>query len=465
MNADKTKRRQSLKVITSEAVMVIAVILMVTVLAFIVSGYWVNSDFTIERQGLLQVYSVPTGATITIDGDSSWLQKTNTSKVLSSGEHSVTLSKEGYDTWSKNVNITEGLLYRLNYPRLFLLDRKVEKALDLATVTGIYYSPNREKMLLTNGTTRWSIVNLTNETLTPEKYDISSFAPAVSVADGASVGLFSGEILSLNWDKSNSHALMKISTGDSIEWVLADFKNATNSINLTKSFGFNFNSIKIIDDSSSTLLAVENQNLHKIDVPSRVVSSVLVSSIYDYDYYDNEVVFSNQKDEIYQIGLYSLGNDKPTILETTATPVKLRISRFYDDTYIFVFANQKLSIYQKDDFAPYANFELSFEPASIKVGPNGDFLLFHSGNSLATVDMESSSLTEWQIENPDFGWLDGYMIYTVADGELIVYDYDSLNRRVLSSKASSRFPVTITSDKWLYYYSDGNLIREWLIPR
>ena len=120
MDAEKKQRLQSLKVIISETIMVLAVIISVAVLALIVSGYWIGSGFKVERQGMLQISSMPTGADISIDGDSSWLQRTNTSKVLLSGEHSIVLTKEGYDSWSKTINIQEGLLYRLHYPRLFL---------------------------------------------------------------------------------------------------------------------------------------------------------------------------------------------------------------------------------------------------------------------------------------------------------------------------------------------------------
>ena len=71
---------------------------------------------------------------------------------------------------------------------------------------------------------------------------------------------------------------------------------------------------------------------------------------------------------------------------------------------------------------------------------------------------------EWTIEN-DFDWIDNDMLYTVSDGELIVYDYDGFNRRVIAEGVSSRFPVVITSDKWLYYAKNSKLMREWLIPR
>ena len=83
MDPDKAKRRQSLKIIISETIMFVSVVVTVVILAFLVSGYWINSDFKVERQGLLQVSSIPTGAEVNIDGDSSWFQRTNTSKTLS----------------------------------------------------------------------------------------------------------------------------------------------------------------------------------------------------------------------------------------------------------------------------------------------------------------------------------------------------------------------------------------------
>ena len=52
------------------------------------------------------------------------------------------------------------------------------------------------------------------------------------------------------------------------------------------------------------------------------------------------------------------------------------------------------------------------------------------------------------------------MVYAVADDDLIVYDFNGENRRELSHGVSATFPVTITDDKWLYYFSDRDLVRE-----
>ena len=43
------------------------------------------------------------------------------------------------------------------------------------------------------------------------------------------------------------------------------------------------------------------------------------------------------------------------------------------------------------------------------------------------------------------------------------YDFDGLNRRSLSNGVSSRFPVFLTRDRWLYYFSDDTLMREQIV--
>ena len=108
-------------------------------------------------------------------------------------------------------------------------------------------------------------------------------------------------------------------------------------------------------------------------------------------------------------------------------------------------------------------FTLSFNPARIKVGHNGEFIILTNGSNIAALDMEALSVVEWNTENIDYGWLDDDMVYDISDGSLIVYDFDGLNRREIAKNVKSGFPSTITDNKWLYYFSDNSLIREWLI--
>jgi len=463
MDPEKNKRHQSLKVIISETIMVIAVILTVTILAFLVSGYWINSDFKVERQGLLQISSIPTGADVSIDGvSSSWLQRTNTSKVLSSGEHTITLTKDGYDSWTKTINISEGLLYRIHYPRLFLNDRTKQTVFDTTNSTLATISPDHSYLLLINNTTEWKFINLDNEKIEPTKIDISKLFSSVELSEPPEKSLFTGEILKISWDYDSNHALIKTKSGDTIEYILLDVKNPKNSINITKEFGANFTEIQILDNSSNNLLAVQNGNLHKINLPDKSISSVLVENIADFDHYNgNEVIFSTDN----YVGLLEIGEDKITKLQEISTPAKVTLSKFYEDKYITILEGHLVSLYYKENFSKLADFELPFAPESMEVGHSGEFITMYSGSQIATLDMESTSVREWVVEGNTFGWIDNDMIYTIADGQLIVYDYDGFNRRIIANNVSNRFSAAITSDKWLYYFSDNSLIREWLIKQ
>ena len=459
--------------------MVLTVIITVIILGFVVSGYWLNSNFEVERQGMLQIYSTPTGASVEIDGETSWLQRTNTSKVLASGEHTVTLTKDGYDSWSKTINISEGLLYRIHYPRLFLKERSTEKVLNTTGSSIATMSADHELLILINNTTSWSLVNLNSNDIVEKKIDIAKFFQSASVTEDAENGTFEGEILNIDWDRDGAHALFKVKYRDNIEWVLLDVKNIERSVNLSKEFGWNFDDIKILDNSSNNLLAIQNGKLCKIDVSSRSISAILVENVTDFDYYNNEIVFSAQTPTegnilkeltgdpgSYFIGYFKLGDERITGLTFVNSPAKVAISRFYDDKLITILDGNAVNVYKEDGFENILTSEITFIPEKLKVGTNGEFIIMYQGTNIATLDMEASAVREWSVENANFGWLDNYMIYaTNDDNSLVAYDYDGLNRRVLAPNVSSRFPAGITNNKWLYYFADGNLVREWLIPR
>ncbi len=460
MDPERIKRRQSLKVIISETIMTLTVIVTVIILALVVSGYWLNSDFEIERQGMLQVSSVPAGADVAIDGGSSWLQRTNTSKVLASDEHEVKLTKEEYDSWSKTIKITEGLLYRLRYPRLFPLERtKTTVYTGLGDVFATV-SPTNNRMILTDKTTKWKLLSLENDTIVPETIDVSELFTGTD--DGAS----SFAIEAVAWSNDESRLLIKtINLDSNIEWLLIDIRNPNNSLNITKLFNANFNRIEIIDDSASTLLAERAGNLHKINVSDKSISAILVSNVVDFSRYKNEIIYSAQKpvegeSVKYQVGILDLGNETTNKVTEGTAPSLVGIARFYDEIYIYTVEDNTLSVYNKKDVKLIESFELSFRPEKMDIGWYGDFVVMHSGQSVATLDMEARTVREWTLDGVSLGWLDKDMLFSINEGRLYVYDPDGLNRRQIAENVSNHFPAAITKDKWLYYFSDDDLIRE-----
>ena len=168
---------------------------------------------------------------------------------------------------------------------------------------------------------------------------------------------------------------------------------------------------------------------------------------------------------MYEVGLTKIGDNNKTTVFHIAQPVKVALLKFYDQKYISVLKDNHLTLYNKDNIEETTEYTISFNPANMKVGHDGEFIILSESNHLATNDMEAAKAIEWQIENVNYDWLDNDMFYDVSEGDLIVYDYDGLNRRNLAKNVSNHFPVTITDNKWLYYFSDDYLVREWLIKR
>lgn len=367
MDFEKAKRRQSIKVIISEVIMFFTVIVTVVILAFVVSGYWINENFEVERQGMLQISSSPTGASINIDDESSWSQKTNTSKVLATGEHKVTLTKDGYDSWSKTINISEGLLYRLHYPRLFPLKRNISAVYDAIGASQVFLSDDREKLLIYSGDANGLDIDIFATGPTSDSEDLSLVMP---------------------------------------EW---------------------------------TLIELKPRDLKP--------GPVTLRDLYDF-FEEPSEVSNNDSAEDFELEDQLGGTEE------------LIYSKFYDDRYLTVLDGAEVTLYKKGETAPVLESTLSFTPTDFHVGHEGEFIVFSASTEMATLDMEALAINEWRVEGSSFDWLDENMIYTVADNELIVYDFDGLNRRSIAQNVSNRFPATIVNNEWLYYFSDNNLIRE-----
>ena len=90
---EQQKKRRLIRVILGEVAMVLAVIFIVTITLLITMGFFVTSDGRIEQTGLIQIHSIPTGASVTIDGTTIF-SRTNLSRSLAAGEHHLKLSRD-----------------------------------------------------------------------------------------------------------------------------------------------------------------------------------------------------------------------------------------------------------------------------------------------------------------------------------------------------------------------------------
>lgn len=447
MDLEDRKKRQTLKVLLVEAFMSLAVLVTVVVLVLVVSGYSIGSDYKLEQGGLLKVDSEPTGISVIVDGEK--LGDTNFSRVVSSTEHEVILEKEGYDTWKKKVNVSKGLLYHLRYPRLFLKERTKEHVRDFEGIEFASVSPDRNTMFLIEDNLNWSLLDLRSEKTNKKSIDTSFLSEVTKL-----------EVKQVLWSRNGKRIILEAMVNELHKWLYVDFDNVGNCYDLSGMFSVDFERVLPLDDSANELLAYSNKELFRIDIPKKVLSASLAKNVDDYySFMNSNIVF------VADNAVWLLRNSEKEKIMSLDVPVRIAAVNFYNDKYLVVYKNDSLTIYEGDELRKVLEEKIEINLDNLRIMDGIGYVVARDGNTINAVDMESMKLNVWKVDADSLGWLDKYLIYAVSNGALSVYDFDGQNKRQLSEGVDHNYPVTITDNKWLYYFSDGALMREWLIRK
>lgn len=443
---DEKRRRQFIKVVIAELGMVIAVIAIVIVATLASMGFFVNSDWTIEQSGLLQLHSLPTGASVELDGETLFF-RTNLSRTMAEGKHTLKLSREGYDSWQKVINMRPGVLLRVYYPRLFLQNRTPATVMDLGKDLAFYAaSRDRTTILYANQkSARWNLVDLKGDEVKTTTLDLTEVLP------GVENGAFAGKVTEVKWSNNSDRVLVKVSYNDKNAWVMVDLRDVKASLNLTDTFGMEFQQIELVNGSMGQLFALRDHQLYRIDVADRKMSGVLLNNIEAFASYGANLIYlARVKDDevtVQKIGIYKDGEKGGTILKTVpaGTKVRIALTNYYDQDYVAMTLDNRLTVlygklptYTTNDetgvmsLEPLLdNVELVTVPTSLAVSPGGEYLLARHDKQLMVVDAETGELHEYEAPTAQVAWFDDSMLYVVADQSLQVWDFDNTNQRTL----------------------------------
>ena len=332
MDKKRQRRIQSIRLIITEAVMIVVTVIMVIILTFIAMGYKFNQDGELSQNGLVQISTTPSGATVILDGETLFA-RTDTSRSLSAGDHTIELSRAGYDSWRKTIEIRSGWLYKLDYPRLFKQERettevqKFENGLEFLSM-----SPNRNSILYADeDSSTWHWLKVRSDDV--QTVDIS-VAELFGLATAENPFDFPGVIRSIQWSDDGDRVLVDWVNGEVQNYVVVNLSRPENSLNLTTAFGMNFAKVLPASSSADRLMVLENGNLRTISTGNKEMSQILLSNIADFANYESETLFVTlpNGEGVSTIGYYVEGNQTPITLQTVAgAGVDLAISKYLDD--------------------------------------------------------------------------------------------------------------------------------------
>ena len=456
---EKLKRIQEIRLIITEILMFLAIVSLVGFLTLVVSGYSFNlrglsreDEELVERTGLVQISSLPTGATITLDGEAPLLLRTNGSRTLLRGEHEIVLTKDGFDTWTKTVEIREGMMYRVNYSRLFLTQRAQEEVLEL-TAKRSFVSPNKEKMLVVEAGATYLV-------------DLNSAKPVKKL-------LMEEELTEVEWSGNSERILARTEK----ERAVYNVKVATEKFIVDEKY----RDVKFESEAGERLLArTEKGELVELDIRVKENKpTVLQTGVIKFDNDGDRIVFlttakaeeeGEEKIE-YQIRAMRTGAGESYLVRlVTNGEAEISTMRYFQETYFGVIDAGVFKVYRSMSW-PEADWtvEKIFETeagGALKLEKRGKGMVFNllaEGGARRGFDIEAEKMFEFEAEGVKTGWVDEFLRYEIDEkGRLVVVDYDGLNRRELvEGDVEAGQAVTISGNsRYLYYFSEGKLVRE-----
>lgn len=466
MEKERRKKLQTTKLIITEVFMLVMIVVLVVVLTFVVMGYQLKDDGTIERAGLVQIESIPSGATVEINGEIE-AAKTNTSKMLPEGEYKISVSKEGYIGWEKKASVKSGLLTRLNYPRLIKEKRETSEVEELSGEVSFFSAAlNRESILYGLKDSRvWHWMNIKGNDAQNKDINLEAILKKDDVVEN------------VTWNNNNNTVLAKVKRDGGVVFIYVVLDKPENSLDLNKEFGLSVQNATFFNDSGLQLAVIEDGHLRIVTANNKQISKVIGENVESFYAYKSNVIFvSKDEDGFKYIKLYHDGDEEAlTVKESIADEIRVAISEYMGTSWMIYSEGNNLNIYKGELPSRLSVSEENYgmelykqrileagTPKVILVGSRNQAIILSYGKKKSVLDIETGMFTDFELENEASFYVDDFLVGVIHEGKLVIRDFDGENKRVLGSNYVSG-AVIASNEKWLYYVSKNDGGKEMIV--
>lgn len=463
-------RSQLIRRVAIYSVMSVSVIILVALLVFIMLGYrFDRHDGTIEQGGLVQFNSRPTGATVTLDG-ASFGSLTPSKTTMASGEHFVTMGRQGYKTWQKSVKVVAGSVLWLNYARLIPTDLKPERIVHFPAVSGTLDSPNDKWMAIKENPASPTIrlADLSGDTVKIKELTLpagSYTAPSEGQAHS-----FSFE----KWDPSSRYILMKHTYDTSKqEWIVVDTENIAATKNITTLLNIDASHVVFNPANNTTLYAQTAGDIRKIDLGAATISRPLVTNVAEFSIFEQGVLaytsLPHAETNARTVGYYQEGEDEPQTIRSYTDDgqqsLHIAIDTYFGEPYVAISYGQDVEVFKGDlpkhndpsipPLKKITSFTFPEGVGYLSIMNDGRFVTTQNGPTYKIYDIELNKTTATTLQGTSpvsqkLAWLDSYTLISDRDDRLRLYEFDGSNQHTIMPVTSGFTPTLNPNQKYLY---------------
>lgn len=439
------KRAHNIRLFVGYVLVGIAILIAATILLFQALGYDVNRNTgEVIQNGLVFVSSHPGSAEVYLNGQDKG--STNRRFAIPAGRYTVALKKAGYSTWTRTFNLDGGSVLQLVYPLLFptkLVTNEI--ATYKAAPMLVTKSPDKKHMVVFDSSFKAGF----------DTYDLTK-SPATKTNTQYSSGLITSpnsdkQKLSLvEWSTDNRHLIVKHAFGAKYEYLLIDTRLPSQSVNLTKKLPFAPSKISLRDKNYDQyyLYNKSNKSLYSYQLQTNTKTLVL-KNLTDYKPYGGSTIMyisPTSKNKTVQVKIYDKGKSYTLHAYPAGPSYRLNMASYGGHlfatvdssggfTYIFENALDEASR-STTGISPTLALKLD-GPAYSSFSENARFIVSQNKSEFEVYDAETTNNYSYKIKQKIMGghaeWMDGHRLVLNVSGKTYVFDYDGINRRLLSS--------------------------------
>lgn len=458
MHRVNKKRTKTLTLrFTAYAVTLLLTIVTTAFLLFVALGYRFNSrDGDVVRSGLLLVDSKPEAAQIYI-GDELKDNAAPGRFILQNGKYDLSLRREGYRDWKKNVVIIPSGVTEVNYPILVPQKLSAVSFGESFTETSFVSQSNSRQYLLMHVSDQPTMKLVR---LDKEKPEVTTLTlPKAFIREDGKTGTFK----LIEWALDGKHVLLEQTLpGGTKQLMSFDIGKPANAVNISSLYGVETpTDVHYVGGNTDAIYGIKDGLLRKQSLKTANID-ILLKDIRSYQPYGDDTLIYEAiaPDTTIKIGI--MKNESSRIIKKKLSPDIKHYLKYaqYDRHYYLVVAEENGSnvVLYRDPLDVPASAKLTpfitlpFENTTeLTFSDSSQFVYAQNGNKALSYDLRD--LRSYYVQLPFtvasgtvMEWLDGFHLKTVAEnGDGYLLDYDGQNLQKI---------VSVESGKKLYYAPD-----------
>lgn len=422
----RTQKQALRQALVSLAYLGLAIVIVAFTIGLVAYGEGYRYDPLSHRielsGGLVLLNTAPSGATVKVDGKPT-RKKTPYRVTLAAGRYTYEVSKAGYNTWKKQLEVVASGVTFAQYVILFPTQLSPQPLIQTPPVVRWAQSPDRRHVAYITEAIDPGVWVLTGD----GRQAVKVYTPKAATADQPVES-----VSSLTWSDDGSHLLLHTAIGPKVSDVLVQASPGAAPINLTDTFGASLNAVRFDPSNWHQLYFIgADGGLRRISVDNQTVTAVLADKVISFIFGGDRLYYVQTSDLGPAVWALDRGGHKQQVVASLpqSDSYGLAYSNYQGRDILAVLPKVTGAVTVYKDIltnTPTAKLVMR-DMTDLTFNDEGRYLIFRTASQFGSYDLDRDELGPVnQISGTlnYFGWFDGYHLLINTDQGLSMVEYD-----------------------------------------